>query len=80
MRLDNVINNYEMRRNQGAYVAIIEEDGTVNISHAYREDIQLESEQKLQEWIKANNLNKGDYIKVIVVNSNNIEGEKPKEL
>lgn len=62
---------------KSAWVAHINSDGNVNLSHERHDDIYLSSRDELNEWIKENDL--GEW-RVIVIDVVNTKGEPPKEL
>ncbi|MFH5834089.1 hypothetical protein [Halalkalibaculum sp. DA384] len=73
-RLERIEAQQVTRDYKPPYVAIIKEDGTVNVSHTNEDDFQLPNEEALKSWIESNNLNESDYIQVIIVNS---QGKAP---
>lgn len=60
------------------YLAIVSNDGTVNVSHVDEDDFQLPNKEALDNWMEDNNLNESDCLKVIVVNSRNAKGKPPE--
>ena len=64
-----------------AHVAMIQEEGKVTVMRPRGEgSFQLQSEKALQTWMEDNQVNEDQFIKVIIVNSNNAGGEPPREL
>ena len=64
----------------GAWLAFIDDDGTVSLSHHKHGDIRLTSRSALQSFISENSLNADDKIRIIVIDSAECKGDPPKEL
>lgn len=59
-----------------AHVAVVNPDGSVTVKRPNNGgSFQLPNEAALESWVKENQLNEHDYIKVIIVNS---QGREPQ--
>lgn len=64
----------------GAWLAFINEDGSVSLSHHLHGKIELTSREALQSFISDNSLNSGNAIKIIIIDSLDCKGAEPMEL
>ena len=76
-RIQEIENWITRKESEGAWLAFIEENETVQLSHIKHDDIYLNSREELQEFIKIHNLQKFD---LIIVDHAHCQGEPPKEL
>ena len=65
---------------EGAWLAFIDDDGIVSLSHRKHGDIRLTSRSALQSFILDNKLNADDKIRIIIIDSAECKGEPPAEL
>lgn len=75
MRLDKLLYDFESQKQRPPYVAIIKNDGSVAVRHSQRDDMEFPDRKALDQWIDDNNLDKYDYLKIIIVNS---QGKMPQ--
>ena len=64
----------------GAWVAIIEYDGTVSASHIKHGKHEFDNVDEFEAFRKEKGIIEGDYIQVIIVNAKNCKGKPPEEL
>ena len=64
----------------GAWLAFIDDDGAVSLSHRKHGDIRLTSRSALQSFILDNKLNADDKIRIIIIDSAECKGTEPTEL
>ena len=65
------------KKPEGAWLAFIEENEAVHLSHIKHEDIYLNSREELNEFIDANNMQDFD---LIIVDYAHCQGKPPEEL
>ena len=68
-----------LRPSEGAWLAFIQYDGTVDLSHVKYGNIRLTSREAYQQWYKENIIEDGT-IKVFEIDIINCKGEEPNEL
>ena len=76
-RIEELENRRAQRKAEGAWLAFIYSDGTVNLSHIKRNDIFLNSREQLHEFIDLHDLGRFD---LIIVDHATCQGPPPKEL
>lgn len=65
------------KKAEGAWLAFIEDDKTVHLSHIKHDDIFLNSRAQLNEFVKLHDLGQFD---LIIVDHATCKGVEPKEL
>ena len=80
-QMETLYGEPEDKKPKGAYVAIIDTDGSVKVSHKDFDDFTLPNKEALDTWIEENGLNDDWFIRVIIVDNNKHKDEpQPKEL
>lgn len=64
----------------GVWLAFINDDGSVSLSHHKHGKIELTSREALQSFISDNELNSGNTIQIIIIDPADCIGAEPKEL
>ena len=82
MNLNKRLSELEMKINpvDGAWLAFIDDDGSVSLSHHKHGKVNLTSREALQCFISENGLDSDDTIRIIIVDSAECKGTAPKEL
>ena len=82
MNLNKRLSELEMKINpvDGAWLAFIDDDGSVSLSHHKHGKMNLTSREALNTFISQNSLNADDKIRIIVIDSAECKGDPPKEL
>ena len=76
-RIREIENRLTRKEPEGAWLAFINPDETVNLSHIKYDDVLLNSREELQEFIELHNMQGFD---IIIVDHATCKGEPPKEL
>ena len=82
MNLNKRISELEKTINpaEGAWLAFIDDDGSVSLSHHKHGKMNLTSREALQSFILDNKLNTDDKIRIIIIDSAECKGTEPTEL
>ena len=64
---------------EGAWLAFIQYDGTVDLSHVKYGNIRLTSREAFEQWYRQNIVEDGT-IQVFIIDIVNCKGEEPNEL
>lgn len=73
-RINRIEQQESHKKRPKPYIAIVNTDGKVNVSHADEDDFQLPNEKAFQSWADDNNLDNSEHLEVIFVKP---QGKEP---
>lgn len=79
-RIAELENRRAQRNAEGAWLAIVDYDGTVSASHIKHGEYEFNNVDEFEAFRKEKGIIEGDFIQVIIVNAKDCKGEPPKEL